>query len=158
MKKIIALIFTLFILVSCVTPSHSFLAKKHNVGDKNVNVLQETKLVSSYSPYFELVELMEFTKKGITIENYDSIACVYNDLINNIEKKANCIAYDVTYSLDNDTLQQRVYFIDMPTIKITHDKEIIDKMLFKVKINLMRFKAQNNGITTIQNVDGTIFI
>ena len=158
MKQIIALIFTLFILVGCVAPSHSFLVKKHNVCDNNVNVIEETKLVSSYSPYFELIDLMEFTKKGITVENYDSIVYVYNNLTKNIEKKANCIACDVIYLLDNDTIQQRIYFIDKRTIKVTHDNEILEKMLLRVKTNLKRFEVQNNGITTTQNVNDTIFI
>ena len=67
-KQIIAFLFALFMVVSCVTPSQSFLAKKHKVYDRNVMVIEETKVASPYSPYFETKELMEFTKNSITKE------------------------------------------------------------------------------------------
>lgn len=157
-KQIIAFLFTLFMVVSCVTPSQSFLAKKHKVYDRNVMVIEETKVVSPYSPYFETKELMEFTKNSITKENYDSIVNVFNNLKNNCNKKSNCIAYDVKYAFNEDTIQQRVYFIGQRLISVTHDNEIIEKMMLRITINLLKFQLTNNHSLSTQNTDETLFI
>jgi hypothetical protein len=143
MKQFIALILTLIICVSCVTPSHTFLANKHCVDDREITMIQETKSVSPYSPYFELKELVEFTSKDITNENYDSLKCVYSDL-QKCENKSNCVAYDVLYIYANDTIKQRVYFINNRTLRVTHDNDIIIKMNRQVRCNLYRFNANKN--------------
>lgn len=148
MKQLIALFLTLFICVSCVTPSHSFLAKKHNVSESGINMIQSTRAVSPYSPYFELKEFMEFTNKGITTENYDSVKCVYDELLKVRNLKSNCVAYDVLYELDTDTLKQRVYFIDGRYYDIRHDNDIIDKMNDVIKLNILRFEISNNHYVT----------
>lgn len=143
MKQFIALILTLIICVSCVTPSHTFLANKHCVDNREITMIQETKSVSPYSPYFELKELVEFTSKDITNENYDSLKCVYSDL-QNCENKSNCVAYDVLYTYANDTIKQRVYFINNHTLRVTHDNDIIIKMNRQVRCNLHRFNVNKN--------------
>jgi hypothetical protein len=140
MKKIIALILTICICVSCVTPSQTFLATKHNVEDYKINMLQEVKVSNSYSPYFELLELVEFTNKGINSENYDSIQLVYKNLREKNYVKSNCIAYDVQYKLNNDTIHQRVFFINKRHLEVTHDNDVIRKMHFLIKRNLYRFQ------------------
>lgn len=139
MKHIIALILTLSICVSCVTPSQSFLANKHCVSHKEITMLQETRIVKPYSPYFDLKKLVDFTNKGgITIENYDSIQYIFNS-IQKDGKRPNCIAYDVLYEFENDTLSQRVFIIDGRTVKVTHDNDIITRMNRQVKRNMYRF-------------------
>ena len=143
MKQFIALILTLSICVSCATHSQTFLANKHKVNDDEITMIQETKIVSPYSPYFELKKLVEFTNKGITNENYDSLKCVYEKL-QNCGKQTNCMAYDVLYAYKNDTLSQRVYFINNKSYNITHDNDIIIKMNRKIKCNLYRFKNNKN--------------
>lgn len=144
MKQFIALILTLCICVSCVTPSHTFLAYKHGVSDNEIIVIQETKTVSPYSTYFEWKELVEFTSKGVTNENYDSLECVYFNLQNSQNVKSNCNAYDVLYKLENDTLKQRVFFINDRFYRITHDNDIIIRMRKQVRKNLYRFNNLNN--------------
>jgi uncharacterized protein YcfL len=143
MKQYIALILTLIMMVSCVTPSQTFLANKHSANGKEIKMIQEKKSVSPYSPYFELKNLVEFTSKGITDENYDSLRCVYDDLQNR-ENKSNCVAYDVLYSYNNDTITQRVYFINNRTVRVTHDNDVIIKMNRQVRCNLYRFNVNKN--------------
>ena len=143
MKQYIALILTLMMCVSCVTPSHSFLANKHCVDDREIRMIQETRTVSPYSPYFELKKLVEFTSKDITIENYDSLRCVYDDLQMS-DNKSNCTAYDVLYMFNNDTIKQRVYFINNRTVRVTHDNDVIIKMNRQVRCNLYRFNVNKN--------------
>jgi hypothetical protein len=158
MKHIIALILTLIICVSCITPSQTFLANKHCVNDWEITMIQEKKTVAPYSPYFELKKLVDLTNKGITIDNYDSIQYVYSNIQKN-ENKSNCIAYDVIYEIDSDTLSQRVFFIDGHSNKVTHDNDIIIRMNRQVKRNIYRFlESYNKNImyTKIQN--DSIFI
>jgi hypothetical protein len=121
-------------------------------------MIQEKKTVAPYSPYFELKKLVDLTNKGITIDNYDSIQYVYSNIQKN-ENKSNCIAYDVIYEIDSDTLSQRVFFIDGHSNKVTHDNDIIIRMNRQVKRNIYRFlESYNKNImyTKIQN--DSIFI
>jgi hypothetical protein len=121
-------------------------------------MIKETKTVAPYSPYFELKKLVDFTNNGITIENYDSIQYVYSNIQKN-GNKSNCIAYDVIYKINNDTLSQRVFFIDKRLIKVTHDNDIIIIMNRQFKRNMYRFLDsydKNLMCTKIQN--DSIFI
>ena len=144
MKQFIALILTLSVCVSCVTPSHTFLAKKHDVNDREIKMIQESECVSTYSPYFDLKDLVNVTSKGITEENYDSIKCVYNNLQKITPEKINCMACDVLYKFKNDTIKQRIYFLNNSSFNVIHDKDIIIKMERQIKYNLYRFNVNKN--------------
>lgn len=157
MKQIIALILTLLVCVSCVTTSQQFLARKHKTDDSEIKVIWEGKPKYTYSPFMDMKDVMDFTELYIDETNYDSLLNVYNSLKVDSIKKINSIAYDVIYKYNNDTLKQKIYFIETRNYQITHDNDIIDKMINIIENNLSRF-TENNDVIIRQNVPDSIFI
>lgn len=157
MKQIIALILTLLVCVSCVTPSQQFLARKHRTNDSEIKVIWESKPKYAYSPFLDMKNVMDFSELYVNKNNLDSIYNAYNTLKLDSTKKYNCITYDVVYKHNNDTLKQRIFFIETRNYHITHDNDIIDRMTFIIENNLSRF-TENNNVIIRQNVQDSIFI
>ena len=157
MKQIITLILTLLLCVSCVTPSQQFLARKHRTNDSEIKVIWESKPKFSYSPFIDMKNVMDFTELYVDETNYDSLITVYNLLKLDNTKKFNSISYDVVYKHNNDTLKQKIYFIETKNYQIKHDNDIINKMMDIIENNLSRFTG-NNDVIIRQNVQDSIFI
>lgn len=147
MKHLIVLFLTILCCTSCMTQSKTFLAFKHDVDDSDIRLFREEKSVSNYSPYFDLKDLMEFTNNGITVENLDSVQCMYEKIKKQEMSKNNCEVYEVEYSIDKDTLNQRVYIIYRRHFKITHDNEVLKRMHYQIEQNIIRFINNNNFIS-----------
>ncbi len=157
MKQVIVLILTLLVCISCATPSQRFLARKHRTNDSEIKVIWEGKPKFTYSPFLDMKNVMDFSELYINETNYDSILNVYNTLkLDNI-KKTNCISFDVVYKHKNDTLKQKLFFIETRNYQITHDNDIINKMSNIIENNLSRF-TENNSVIIRQNVQDSIFI
>lgn len=144
MKKIIILFIAIFTITSCVTPSQLFLAKKHNVENKDIKIIWESNARSDYSPFFHAKTLLEFSEYYLTNENKDSIVNSYKKISNrSFIKKNNCLSYDVIYSLHHDTIKQNVYFIETRDVQVIHDNDIINRMFKKIEYNLKSFEENN---------------
>ena len=140
-KKIIALTLTFLLCVSCVTHSHSYLTRKHNEND--LVILYEGKPEKSYSHYFELKKLMEFTEKGICVENFDSVRYAYWKMKHTVGMQPNCIMRKVTYKLNNDTINNIIYIIDTRYEEIVHDENILNYFASKIELNILKFVEKN---------------
>lgn len=147
MKQIISLILILIVLVSCATPNQTFLAFKHKKETNEIQMISESNSQKDFSPFLELYKLMEFTDKSLTTENFDSVKMVYQKLENYMayEFKPNCQSYNVQYCIENDTLCQTIYYINGRTYQIRHDKDIIQKLNFRIKRNFLYFINKING-------------
>lgn len=144
MKKIIILFIAIFTITSCITPSQLFLAKKHNVENKDIKIIWESNARSDYSPFFHAKTLLEFSEYYLTNENKDSIVNSYKKISNrSFIKKNNCLSYDVIYSLHHDTIKQNVYFIETRDVQVIHDNDIINRMFKKIEYNLKAFEENN---------------
>jgi hypothetical protein len=146
MRKILILFIAMFTITSCVTPSQLFLAKKHNVENKDIKIICESKAKSDYSPFFHTKTLLEFSEYYLTNENKDSIVNSYKKISNrSFIKKNNCLSYDVIYSLHHDTIKQNVYFIETRDVQVIHDNDIINRMFKKIEDNLKAFEENNTS-------------
>jgi hypothetical protein len=146
MKKILILFITILSITSCVTPSQLFLAKKHHVNNKDVKIIWESRAKSDYSPFFHTKTLLEFSEYYLTNENKDSIISAYEKIRDEkYVKKNNCLTYDVIYSLNHDTINQKVYFIETRDVQVTHDNDIINRMFKKIEENIKIFEENNSN-------------
>lgn len=158
MKQVITLILSLLIFASCVSPSQTFLARKHNLDESEIKMIWEGNLKYAYSPFLEMKNIVDFTELYMTSENCDSIAFIYNSLLSVNPKKTNCITYDVVYHIQGDTINQRVYFIESKNYHITHDNDIINQMKKIIETNLSKVKENKNVEKIRQNDSDSIFI
>ena len=134
MKKILVSLIIISTFISCVTPSHSFLANKHQVENKEIKIISESKPNFTYSPFFHAKSLLEFSEYYLTEENKDSVNQMYQKMVDgNIKKKNNCLFYDVIYTISSDTIKQRVYFIETRDYQVTHDNDILNRMFVKIE-------------------------
>lgn len=156
MKKLLILFITILTITSCVTPSQTFLAKKHNVDNREIKIIWESKAKSEYSPFFHAKTLMEFTEYYLTPENKDSIVSSYKKIRDEkYIKKSNCLAYDVIYSLNHDTIKQKVYFIETRDLQVIHDNDIISRMFKQIEKNVKTF--EDNSSRIILNYNNRIY-